>query len=320
MIVVAIQSTLAHENVSTRLRGVGCSIFFSYINIIQYFSHQRSCRVLFSTLHRAIPQVATFLLCVFPIVCGFAFLGVMFFWSVHWFSTPSMAFCNLFSLLNGDVLHDNFLNLKDVSATFSQVYLYLFLSFFIYVVLNVNITIIGEAFLQAHRCEHQLNGFAQRTHDTPSDAGFSAVHSFQDRHFASLAPAMIRALEEISPIVRRDDRSHPATPMAPTVASNLLETPEEHLQRVVTSSEEVLHSYLSERITQRESLCEARDSEGVMPLIPDTSQKLEPSVLSHLTAAPETWVLRRRVATLLLSGVAVSTVTPFMDELARLER
>eukprot|EP00397_Hematodinium_sp_SG-2012_P024739 GEMP01025785.1.p1 GENE.GEMP01025785.1~~GEMP01025785.1.p1 ORF type:complete len:640 (+),score=104.64 GEMP01025785.1:117-2036(+) len=235
-ICVALQSTQCNQNVAYRLRGTGFAIFLSYINIIQYFEHYGSFHVLFCTLLRAIPQVAKFLLCIFPVLCAFAFLGVMFFWPVHWFSTPSMAFCTLYSLLNGDVLHDSFLNLQDVNATFAHFYLYSFLCFFICVVLNVNITIIGEAFLKAQKYD-QVEGYPNyRRHSSSStettriqQACRSRDHSpcrhplssdrqavlasymttFDKRHFPRLAPAMLRALDEIDPAADSQSEEEP---------------------------------------------------------------------------------------------------------------
>jgi len=197
-ILVAIMSTVTHENITYRLTGIGLSIFLSYINIIQYFEHLSSFHVLFCTLLRGIPEVCKFVLCVLPILCAFAFLGVLVFWPVSWFATPSNAFATLFSLLNGDVLHDNFLNLRDVHYVFSQVYLYLFLCFFIAVVLNVNITIIGEAFLKAQKYDRP-----RRSNEAEIESERETVFaSAQRMRFPRFSTTVLQALDEIDPAAR----------------------------------------------------------------------------------------------------------------------
>ena len=68
-----------------------------------------------------------------------------FFWPSSWFESPSSAAAALFSLLNGDSLLDSYNELGNISS-FAHIYLYSFLCLFIYVILNVNISVIVQAY------------------------------------------------------------------------------------------------------------------------------------------------------------------------------
>ena len=65
------------------------------------------------------------------------------------FESFSASMITLFAVLNGDVIRETFLNLSEKSPYVSQVYMYTFICLFIYVVLNVFIAIIEEAFFSA---------------------------------------------------------------------------------------------------------------------------------------------------------------------------
>jgi len=55
----------------------------------------------------------------------------------------------LFSLLNGDAIQDNFEQLHPSYPVVSRIYLYTFISLFIYAVLNIFIAIVEDAFFAA---------------------------------------------------------------------------------------------------------------------------------------------------------------------------
>ncbi|EER06591.1 mucolipin, putative [Perkinsus marinus ATCC 50983] len=95
----------------------------------------------------AIALIFKFLVGVFPVYLSFVVCAVCLFgFHSHWFVSLGDSSTALFSLLNGDQIHDTFTNLKDVSVLGSRVFLYSFLALFIYVVLNIFITIAEDAF------------------------------------------------------------------------------------------------------------------------------------------------------------------------------
>ena len=93
------------------------------------------------------------LTCIFLFVSrwlGYAFFGMVCFGSFSdRFESFSASMITLFAVLNGDVIRETFLNLSEKSPYVSQVYMYTFICLFIYVVLNVFIAIIEEAFFSA---------------------------------------------------------------------------------------------------------------------------------------------------------------------------
>lgn len=70
------------------------------------------------------------------------------------FANPESAAEVLFSLMNGDSIHDAFKEVRSVGGIMLEAYLYVFIFFAIYVILNINIGIIEDAFHEAkHRSD-----------------------------------------------------------------------------------------------------------------------------------------------------------------------
>ncbi|EER00550.1 mucolipin, putative [Perkinsus marinus ATCC 50983] len=130
-----------------RLNLFGVSAAIALVSLVRYLAHFRSLYILYSTLAHGIPQIFKFLVGVFPVYLSFVVCAVCLFgFHSHWFVSLGDSSTALFSLLNGDQIHDTFTNLKDVSVLGSRVFLYSFLALFIYVVLNIFITIAEDAF------------------------------------------------------------------------------------------------------------------------------------------------------------------------------
>mmetsp|Transcript_84971 Transcript_84971/g.197583 ORF Transcript_84971/g.197583 Transcript_84971/m.197583 type:complete len:130 (-) Transcript_84971:16-405(-) len=74
------------------------------------------------------------------------------FWSSRVFESPAAAAATLFSLMNGDMVHEAFDEVHGIGGAserremLAQVYLYVFLFIFIYEILNVNISIVTDAY------------------------------------------------------------------------------------------------------------------------------------------------------------------------------
>eukprot|EP00475_Leptophrys_vorax_P036227 TRINITY_DN6081_c0_g1_i3.p1 TRINITY_DN6081_c0_g1~~TRINITY_DN6081_c0_g1_i3.p1 ORF type:complete len:284 (+),score=81.65 TRINITY_DN6081_c0_g1_i3:275-1126(+) len=82
-----------------------------------------------------------------PIFVGYAVLGVAVFSSYSdQFASFDAASVTLFSLLNGDEIHDVFDALYPHFPVLSRIYLFTFIAMFIYAVLNIFIAIVEDAF------------------------------------------------------------------------------------------------------------------------------------------------------------------------------
>lgn len=146
---------------STHMRGgevhrllgsLGCSLL--WVNLVRYLQYNRNYYMVILTIRYASPRVLRFLVGVLPIMMGYAFFGMTYFGSESdRFSDFGSAMVTLFAVLNGDVIRETFLNLLPVYPVISQIYLYTFICLFIYVVLNVFIAIVEEAFFMSRRTQ-----------------------------------------------------------------------------------------------------------------------------------------------------------------------
>mmetsp|Transcript_28350 Transcript_28350/g.69037 ORF Transcript_28350/g.69037 Transcript_28350/m.69037 type:complete len:790 (-) Transcript_28350:141-2510(-) len=126
---------------------MGCGCLAAWLSITQFFESSSTYYVLIATLQSGIPRVGRFFIGILPIFFAYAVFGVTYFssWS-HRFSSMNNACVTLFSLLNGDVIHDVFDDLHANSPIVSRIYLYSFLALFIYAVLNIFVAIIEDSF------------------------------------------------------------------------------------------------------------------------------------------------------------------------------
>jgi hypothetical protein len=138
----------------------GC--LFSWITIIQYVEGFATYYVLITTLRKSLPRVAKFLVGVMPVFLGYGLFGVSFF-GMHSesFSDLDQASVTLFSLLNGDSIYDIFAELEAINAVVSRIYLYSFITLFIYAVLNVFIAIVEDAFFASKAFQLQSSSILE---------------------------------------------------------------------------------------------------------------------------------------------------------------
>jgi len=130
--------------------GLACA--FSWFTVVQFFEHFPKYYSLILTLRMSAPKVMRFVFGVIPVFLGFAFFGVAMFSSyTELFEGVGSASVTLFALLNGDVVHDIFNALLPAGSTISRLYLYLFISTFIYAVLNIFIAIVEDSYFSAKR-------------------------------------------------------------------------------------------------------------------------------------------------------------------------
>lgn len=130
----------------------GLACMFSWFALVQFFEHFPKYYSLILTLRISAPKVARFVLGAAPVFFGFAMFGVAMFSSYsELFKDLGAASVTLFALLNGDVIHDVFTALLPAGPLISRGYLYLFISMFIYAVLNIFIAIVEDSYFTAKR-------------------------------------------------------------------------------------------------------------------------------------------------------------------------
>ncbi|KAF4743272.1 Mucolipin-2 [Perkinsus olseni] len=105
-----------------------------------------------------------------PLLLAYALCGTCVFWPSSNFASLSDALMAMFSLLNGDIIHDMFMDMTSISWFWGQVYCYTFLCLFIYVVLNIFLAIVDEAFCTAKRFEELHLRHSARESTTGSSA------------------------------------------------------------------------------------------------------------------------------------------------------
>jgi hypothetical protein len=148
------------EIVRKLMLALGCSLL--WVNLIAFLTHKPSYYTIVLTLGRAVPRVGRFVMGVIPIFLGYALFGMLYFgsWSER-FGSLGLAMITLFSVLNGDVMRETFMDLLPFSPFVTQVYMYSFVSVFIYVVLNVFIAIVEESFFSTRAKARSLETFAK---------------------------------------------------------------------------------------------------------------------------------------------------------------
>ena len=128
------------------MTGMGCALL--WINVLRYFKHNANYFVLIRTLQRGVPKVGRFLVGVIPVFLAYAIFGVVYFGNyTERFGSITDSMITLFAVLNGDVIRETYLDIDVIQPFVGQVYMYTFICLFIYVVLNIFIAIIEEAFL-----------------------------------------------------------------------------------------------------------------------------------------------------------------------------
>lgn len=134
---------------------LGCSLL--WIGLVRYLEHNVHYYSLVLTLRRGIPRVSRFLLGVLPVFMAFVMFAVVYFAShAPRFGDVPTAAVTLFAVLNGDVVRDTFMNLIEFHPVVGQIFMYVFICLFIYVVLNVLIAVIEESFYSTAERNEQL--------------------------------------------------------------------------------------------------------------------------------------------------------------------
>jgi hypothetical protein len=133
---------------------LGSGAFFYSLAFIRYLEFSHNLLALTLTVKMAMSRVMYMFISIMPIFCGYLMLGVILFsrYSLH-FSNLNETAVSLFSLINGDNIHDTFddLNRDFPYKWLPRIYVFTFVAFFITVVLNTLIFIVEDAFQNAKR-------------------------------------------------------------------------------------------------------------------------------------------------------------------------
>ncbi|GMH56905.1 hypothetical protein TrRE_jg2546 [Triparma retinervis] len=192
--------------------GFGCMLL--WLSLTQFYRHNKQYYSFILTMQHAIPLLLPFLVGVIPVFVGYAMFGVSYFGSQSaLFALPSDAFVTLFSLLNGDVIYQTFTSIWQPNQIIVNVYLYTFISVFIYLVLNVTISVVEHSFFTSQGTPRTFDvfirrGFAMQEEDKPNDWYQSQQEANKDGgrdgwKQVALKPNFFRPRPEIPPTDNR---------------------------------------------------------------------------------------------------------------------
>lgn len=190
---------VSHHDIYLQLNLLAFSTAFAWVNLVRYLAFFPMSYTLYRTLTVGIPKVAQFLVGVVPVFIAYSIVGVgLWGFDANWFSEVSMSACALFSLLNGDILHDSYMNLRDINWPLAQCYLYSFLCLFVYVVLNIFITIMEDAYF----CRSESSN--TRHWNLGSLSGAPTRHPSRNSDMAQKpCPLKVELIPDISPYAAR---------------------------------------------------------------------------------------------------------------------
>ncbi|ETN08431.1 hypothetical protein, variant 1 [Phytophthora nicotianae P10297] len=165
------------------------ALLLLWSSLVGYLEHNQHIYSIVLTLKWGTPRVLQFLLGVFPIFFGYALFGTIYFGNkIEEFGTLSASMISLFSLMNGDIIMDTFDAMELHQFTVSgKVFLYSFISLFMYVVLNIFIAIVEEAFFATQSTRRRLS-------DLLSDPRVSGVNAAKE---SDISAEMMRSLLQL---------------------------------------------------------------------------------------------------------------------------
>lgn len=165
--------------------------------LVGYLGHNRHIYSIVLTLKWGTPRVLQFLVGVSPIFIGYALFGTIYFGNkIAAFGSLSSSMTTLFAVMNGDIILDTF-DMFELHryALSGKIYLYSFISLFIYVVLNIFIAIVEEAFFATRSTKRLLSSVLMDPNVTRSN---------ESEISAEMVRTLLRLLDQASE--GRDER------------------------------------------------------------------------------------------------------------------
>lgn len=165
------------------------ALLLLWSSLVGYLEHNQHIYSIVLTLNWGTPRVLQFLLGVSPIFFGYALFGTIYFGNkIEEFGTLSASMITLFSLMNGDIIMDTFDAMELHQFTVSgKVFLYSFISLFMYVVLNIFIAIVEEAFFATQSTRRRLSNLLS----DPSISGINVTKG------SDISAEMLRSLLQL---------------------------------------------------------------------------------------------------------------------------
>eukprot|EP01006_Ploeotia_vitrea_P031771 TRINITY_DN64079_c0_g1_i1.p1 TRINITY_DN64079_c0_g1~~TRINITY_DN64079_c0_g1_i1.p1 ORF type:complete len:616 (-),score=13.60 TRINITY_DN64079_c0_g1_i1:319-2121(-) len=154
---------------------LGSSCMCTWFVLLSYLQHAARFYLLLNTLKTALPKGLNFLVAAAPIFFAYALFGMVVFGDTAFFASIDISTVTLFAVLNGDSVDATFITTHASNNKFvafiSRIYCYSFVSFFIFVVLNIFLVIIEEAYGTVQEQRRLHNASAATTPATASPGG-----------------------------------------------------------------------------------------------------------------------------------------------------
>lgn len=132
--------------------GFGC--LFAFITIGKYMQTLKHCATIYNSIQKGLPNTMKIFVGVLPIFLGFTFFALCTFWRCERFASINDTIASLYSMMNGDVMLDILNDLKRGEYFLGQIFGYIFCILFVVVVMNVFLSVIGEAYVTSKMTNH----------------------------------------------------------------------------------------------------------------------------------------------------------------------
>jgi hypothetical protein len=138
------QMGAADDQTTMWLDSIGITLL--YVQVLHYIEHRAEYFQIVATLQIGIPRVLKFLVGVAPLLIAYNFVGMIFFSNYSpFFANFGAGMITLFAVMNGDEVADAFDQVTSAQPIMAQIYWYTYICLFIFVVLNIFISIIEAA-------------------------------------------------------------------------------------------------------------------------------------------------------------------------------
>lgn len=134
------------------LIGLGC--LFSLISVGKYMQTIKHCAIIYNSIQNGLPNTMRIFVGVLPVFLGFNFFAICTFWRCERFASINDTVASLYAIMNGDVMLDVLNDLKRGNYLLGQIFGYVFCILFVVVVMNVFLSVIGEAYVKSKMTDH----------------------------------------------------------------------------------------------------------------------------------------------------------------------
>ena len=126
---------------------LGFGAMLTWISLIKYYENAKGYNIITNTIENSSEIIIKAILGILPVFIAYGIIGTCLFWRSHRFNTLSTSLFSLFAVMNGDMIFDCWHDIDSVDVLFAQIFLYTFIGFSIWVVLNTFIVIIEDGYV-----------------------------------------------------------------------------------------------------------------------------------------------------------------------------